>query len=485
MRGKLPDGRHAIETIFAFCTDGDRLSAEPADDIVARRSRAHSPPISASRGQSRAHAPRGRCARRRGSTQGAAIDARQTVAGRVGHRRRIGGRRGGAAAADVIVADRSEACAKRSRPTLGSDVPACLLSLPARGEGAGDQLTPDRPVRTFPERRCCWSTRACRCRPPRCSRAGTAIDRGPLGDWREGRNDLEAPAIALVPQIETVLAWLGDAAGRELRPHVGLGRDLLRVVRQRGSARRRGGRAFRANGGIWRPSCARARRMTAARSSPPKRCAPPSRRRSMAGTSVEQLMERAGAALAEAAYRFAGPMPALILCGPGNNGGDGYVAARHLAGARRRGAGRGAGRAEERRGQMGAIAMDGRGRDAVAGHDGRAAADRCACSEPASSAASTMLSASCFPSCAHEAVVAVACDLPSGVETDSGAMLSPLHDFRPDGDLRRAEAGAPASSGDAQMRARRARRHRHRSRRRMARDRAADASAARSRRAQI
>ena len=50
-----------------------------------------------------------------------------------------------------------------------------------------------------------------------------------------------------------------------------------------------------------------------------------------AGTSVEALMERAGAALAEAAYRYVGKMPALILCGPGNNGGDGYVAARHLA----------------------------------------------------------------------------------------------------------------------------------------------------------
>ena len=50
-----------------------------------------------------------------------------------------------------------------------------------------------------------------------------------------------------------------------------------------------------------------------------------------AGSSVEKLMERAGAALAEAIYLFAGPMPALFLCGPGNNGGDGYVAARHLA----------------------------------------------------------------------------------------------------------------------------------------------------------
>ena len=50
-----------------------------------------------------------------------------------------------------------------------------------------------------------------------------------------------------------------------------------------------------------------------------------------AGTSVETLMERAGAGLAEAAFRHVGRIPALILCGPGNNGGDGHVAARHLA----------------------------------------------------------------------------------------------------------------------------------------------------------
>ena len=36
VRGKLPDGRHAIETIFAFCTDGDRLSASDADELSLR-----------------------------------------------------------------------------------------------------------------------------------------------------------------------------------------------------------------------------------------------------------------------------------------------------------------------------------------------------------------------------------------------------------------------------------------------------------------
>ncbi len=46
------------------------------------------------------------------------------------------------------------------------------------------------------------------------------------------------------------------------------------------------------------------------------------------------LMERAGEAIAAAAIRIAGPKARVqILCGPGNNGGDGYVAARLLANA--------------------------------------------------------------------------------------------------------------------------------------------------------
>lgn len=50
-----------------------------------------------------------------------------------------------------------------------------------------------------------------------------------------------------------------------------------------------------------------------------------------AGVSQEALMERAGLAVARAARRFSGDPPIVVLAGPGNNGGDAYVAARHLA----------------------------------------------------------------------------------------------------------------------------------------------------------
>jgi 4-diphosphocytidyl-2-C-methyl-D-erythritol kinase len=81
-----------------------------------------------------------------------------------------------------------------------------------RGEGAGDRLTPVDSSRL--------SGVPVLLINPRVGLATAdvyggwdRIDHGPLQDWREGRNDLEAPAIALVPQIETVLAWLGTRPG--------------------------------------------------------------------------------------------------------------------------------------------------------------------------------------------------------------------------------------------------------------------------------
>ena len=63
------------------------------------------------------------------------------------------------------------------------------------------------------------------------------------------------------------------------------------------------------------------------------------RRAQALGVPGERLMEHAGTAVAAAARALAvdtgrwGRGPVVILCGPGNNGGDGFVAARRLAAA--------------------------------------------------------------------------------------------------------------------------------------------------------
>jgi ADP-dependent NAD(P)H-hydrate dehydratase / NAD(P)H-hydrate epimerase len=53
------------------------------------------------------------------------------------------------------------------------------------------------------------------------------------------------------------------------------------------------------------------------------------------GLTSAVLMENAGRAAAQQILRLFGPLNgkrAVVLAGPGNNGGDGLVAARHLAG---------------------------------------------------------------------------------------------------------------------------------------------------------
>ncbi|MCJ1412375.1 hypothetical protein MMC19_006469 [Ptychographa xylographoides] len=50
--------------------------------------------------------------------------------------------------------------------------------------------------------------------------------------------------------------------------------------------------------------------------------------------SIDQLMELAGLSVSQAVFKVHPPSPGrnkiLVVCGPGNNGGDGLVAARHL-----------------------------------------------------------------------------------------------------------------------------------------------------------
>ena len=142
------------------------------------------------------------------------------------------------------------------------------------------------------------------------------------------------------------------------------------------------------------------------------------------GTSVETLMERAGASLAEAAFRFAGPIETLVLCGPGNNGGDGYVAARHLA---RNGV----------RVRVAALADPGAAAACWARGEWDGPVERWSDARPAAMVLDCLFGTGLkrglepsvfkrFDELCSAADLTVACDLPSGVEADSGACLSPV-----------------------------------------------------------
>lgn len=209
VRGRLPDGRHELETIFAFCTDGDRLTGVASDGLslaIGGPFANETPTGEANLVSRAARALRDHA----GVSDGAALslDKRLPVASGIG-----GGSADAAAALRLLTAmwGIDPAHATSVAPALGSDVPACLLSMTARGDGAGDRLRlVDGGVAGFPvllvNPRVPLST-------ANVFKGWNGIDQGPLEDWRDGRNGLEEAAIAIVPQIEIVLAWLSAQPG--------------------------------------------------------------------------------------------------------------------------------------------------------------------------------------------------------------------------------------------------------------------------------
>ena len=210
VRGKLPDGRHSIETVFAFCTDGDWLSADPADDFAL----AVTGPFAAELGSADDNlvmkAAR-TLAEAAGAKQGASLvlEKRLPVASGIG-----GGSADAAAALRLLTSlwGIDPKFAGQVAPALGSDVPACLLSLPMRGEGAGDELTSIDLSELSGTPALLVNPRV-QLPTAEVFAHWDGTDHGALGGWREGGNDLQAPAIAIAPQIEAVLAWLGTRPG--------------------------------------------------------------------------------------------------------------------------------------------------------------------------------------------------------------------------------------------------------------------------------
>ncbi|PNU05323.1 NAD(P)H-hydrate dehydratase [Novosphingobium guangzhouense] len=149
-----------------------------------------------------------------------------------------------------------------------------------------------------------------------------------------------------------------------------------------------------------------------------------------AGASVDALMQVAGRGAAEWVWRMAGHRRVTVLCGPGNNGGDGYVLAEAI---------------RERGGHARVVAAAEPATDAcrkaralfggeVLGPDADATGDvlvdclfGTGLTRPLSAEHAELLNRL---AAAHQRLVAV--DLPSGVQSDSGMLLNerlPVYDL--------------------------------------------------------
>lgn len=211
VRGRLPDGRHALETLFAFCTDGDKLEAEIADELFLEITGPFAEALPADENLVL------RAAAALRDASGVAKGAHLLLTKQLPVASGIGGGSADAAATLRLLTRLwgiDPRWAVEIAPAIGSDVPACLLSLSARGTEAGDklELVQDPAISGTP---------ALLLNPgvPLSTRdvfaAWDGVDLGPLDNWRAGRNDLEAPARALVPQIGDVLDWLRARNGAD------------------------------------------------------------------------------------------------------------------------------------------------------------------------------------------------------------------------------------------------------------------------------
>ena len=212
VRGRRDDGYHELETVFAFCEDGDRIEVGEADMVSLK-----------------IVGPFAKClevednlilkaARVLDPGRGATIRLTKNLPIASG----IGGGSADAAAALRALSRlwKVPLPPLDAQRTLGADVPACVVSQTMRGEGAGERLIEEASV----------AGTSILLVNPRIQLSTAAVfgkwngkDRGPLTDWRSGRNDLEAPACAIIPEITALIEWLGGRPGATLARMSGSG----------------------------------------------------------------------------------------------------------------------------------------------------------------------------------------------------------------------------------------------------------------------
>ncbi|AKM10441.1 4-(cytidine 5'-diphospho)-2-C-methyl-D-erythritol kinase [Croceicoccus naphthovorans] len=213
VRRRREDGYHELETLFAFVDGGDRLAAEFAGEdritVSGEFAGALDNPFDNILAHTLTKFPRG-------EGWHVHLEKNLPVAAGLG---------GGSADAGALIRMIAEAQSvpndvMQRAAALGADVPACVWSDMKIGRGTGTELervdndlkgtpillvNPRVPVPTGPVFKA-WA------------KDGKGKDGGalPTGSAREiatnGRNDLEAPAIAICPPVADILAALADTA---------------------------------------------------------------------------------------------------------------------------------------------------------------------------------------------------------------------------------------------------------------------------------
>ncbi len=210
VRARRADGYHELESLFAFCADGDALrgSLRADGEIMLALEGPFADDLDAGEGNLVLRAARALQAAS-GTALGAdlVLDKRLPIASGIG-----GGSADAAAALRLLVRLWSLNPALLDFPaiaaSLGADVPACLGSQTVFGSGIGERLeTVDLDLSGL---HALLVNPLTACPTALVYKGWDGVDRGPLdpAQWRRARNDLAAPAMALVPEIDEVLAVL-------------------------------------------------------------------------------------------------------------------------------------------------------------------------------------------------------------------------------------------------------------------------------------
>ena len=210
VRARREDGYHELESLFAFCTDGDELTATARGDGALSLSIEGDFADDLGNGEDNLVLRAARALQAASGTHLGAdliLDKGLPIASGIG-----GGSADAAAALRLLVRLWDVRPMDIDFPaiaaSLGADVPACLGSQTVFGSGIGAQLeTVDLDLAGTPV---LLVNPLLPCPTGPVFKGWDGIDRGPLdlSAWQRGRNDLTSPAIALVPEIDEVLAVL-------------------------------------------------------------------------------------------------------------------------------------------------------------------------------------------------------------------------------------------------------------------------------------